>query len=63
MTSRECEFSFIPFGRVLSELFIKKGIVKEVQMSGLTEALETSVENKVEDVKCSETHKKRKCDP
>lgn len=62
MTSREGEFSFICFGRVIFELFIQKGIVKEVHMEGLTEALETSWGNKLESVKTPETQKKRKRD-
>lgn len=42
MTSREVEFSFIPFGRVLSEMFVQKGIVKEIHIAGLNEVLDTS---------------------
>lgn len=41
LISRENEFSFIPFWKVFSELFVQKEIVKDVHMAGLTEALET----------------------
>lgn len=48
IASQEGVSSLIPFGRVLSELFLQQGIVENVQEAGLTGALETHWIQKLE---------------